>query len=128
MAHLSIRDIERLENTSLASVMAAATVGGISEEVPCVLDTVDCAVASCVYDSGCHQDSGCEDNSECTNESCYAASCVQDSICEEASNCGIQSGGCEIGSICELGSWQTEPGEDAQGADPLLDSLRRALE
>lgn len=63
MKTLNAKDIEKLENTSVATALVAAgTVGG-DEDPICQAETIGCVVVSCLEESVCDRYSICEENS-----------------------------------------------------------------
>lgn len=83
MKPLNAKDIEKLENTSIASAMMAASVASAEDLINngATIDGCICLVGSgCVVDS-CDQ-SGCEEDS-CDNTGC------ENTQCEETVDCGL---------------------------------------
>jgi hypothetical protein len=116
---LNAKDIESLENTSLAGSLLL----GPSAELPvdCGGTTwFECEVTSCIQNSQCAAESNCTDNS-CDEETCLAASCVRDSVCAEESGCDDESG-CNNLSLCD-GASVAEPTADID----LARLLRQAV-
>lgn len=80
MKPLNAKDIEKLENTSIASALAAASVASVDDLVngPCPIASVCVVGSECVINT-CNQDSHCDKT--CDNSVC------DDSCCEETAQC-----------------------------------------
>lgn len=126
MKRLKANEIERLENTSIASTLvAAATADALDAGIigECDGDTcvgVSCVAASeCYWDSNCHQDSVCHQDSNCHEQSV----CQQDSNCGEASVC-VQDSNCGTASC-----WKDSDAIAVDGMNTdLADAVRAAIE
>lgn len=143
MKQLKTHDIERLDNTSIASALVAAgTVGG-DEDILCghvTCGEISCVALSCINDSNCHQDSLCGGDScnACEEVTCGGGCengtnpCEEDT-CEGDTGCNGETEEpcagpytCDRYTICEGGSIATDPIPDDR-SQQLLDALRAAL-
>lgn len=121
MRTLNAKDIEALENTTVATPLLATGATDQIALADCGAQTWwGCVAASCVQDSHCHADSNCDDGS-CDAATCAVASCLQDSGCAEDSGCGNVSG-CDNLSLCD---GQSLPPQTAHTGDIDLASLLR---
>lgn len=104
MKRLNAKNIERLENTSVASTLvAAATADAVEANAG---GEAVCDPVSCVVYSACIEQSQCDGSSACEDATCEEISCVHASVCGQASTCDDFTGGCELASECEENSWR----------------------
>lgn len=103
MKPLNAKDIEKLENTTVATPLASlATVDINAGAINVPEEPTGICVISCDHDSNCHESSQCPEESQCEHGSqCDAGSgCTQISGCEQESNCEEDSQ-CNFGSNVE---------------------------
>lgn len=123
MKTLNTKDIEKLENTSVASALNYALVPTTDINFAEINlpggGAGDCPALSCVQDSNCHECSECSTNSQCE----HGSQCDNGSQCTDDSQCGEESQ-CEEDSDCNFDSTE---GAVLAKTDDLVALLRAAV-